>query len=85
MNLPIPCFKSVGKCYYTYDEKADAGMVRFIAPDPMSGRKGRYTVVELDLDSGRAICIGRELPKKLAKRIAKIGLQEYYRRMSIER
>ena len=85
MKLPIPGFESVERCYHTYDEDFDVGMVRFIALDHLSGSKNRYTVVEMYLNTGRSICIGRELPKKIAKKIAKLGLQEYYRKLLLKK
>ena len=83
MNKLLPRFKSIIKSHYTYDEDTDVGMVRFVAPDLGSGDKDKFNVIELNLYFGTAVCIGRELPKKHAKRIAKLGLQEYYKQKLI--
>lgn len=75
MRLPIPKFLSVDKCCLVMNDiNDDEGVVRFMALDPAAGLPGRYSVIELDLRSGQAICIGRELPKKHAKKIVKLGL-----------
>jgi hypothetical protein len=65
MSLPIPQFYSVREVV-----RRRPGVCVLIAHDPMSGRRGRYTVVRLILSTGRAICIGRELPIGHAQRIA---------------
>ena len=70
MRLPIPKFLSVEDCYLALSEKEDdEGVIRFMAPDPTAGAPARYSVIELDLRSGQAICIGRELRKKHAKKL----------------
>jgi len=79
MRLPIPKFLSVDECYLSISDIGDdEGYVRFMALDPAAGHSGRYSVIELDLNSGKAICIGRELPKKYAKKMVRLGSAQMF-------
>ncbi len=74
--LPIPTFYSVKE---THSHNPDSGWtstgsphrhIVIIAPDPMAGRRHMYSVIRIFYKDGRAECIGRELPLKLARKIA---------------
>lgn len=47
------------------------GHFTLIAPDPMAGKRRRYSVIRVDYKTGKARVIGRELPLKDATAIAK--------------
>ena len=63
-SLPIPDFHDVLEVYNATDVRV------LVAKDPNAGRRGRYSIIHIDQRSGRALCIGRELPLKYARKIA---------------
>lgn len=69
----LPIVREVREVHSFEDPSAfdHVGSFVLIAPDPMSGRRHRYSVIRVDYQTGRATCIGRELDLKLARRIAK--------------
>jgi hypothetical protein len=63
--LPIPPFTSVAEVV------EPAPWVRvIIAPDTMAGSKERFSVIRIDLSTGRTRCVGREVPLAMARDIA---------------
>ena len=71
--LPLPIVHEVREVYDHSDPTAmdHVGSFVLVAPDPMAGRKGDYSVIRVDFQTGRATCIGRELPLALSRKIAK--------------
>ena len=49
------------------------GAFVLVAPDPMSGRAHRYSVIRVDYQTGIATVIGRELDLRTARKIAARG------------
>lgn len=75
VNLPIPFFQDVKEVLggAAWDKHHYAPWyVTLIAPDPLAGKRGRYSVVRLNLRTGRMRCIGRELDLRLARRVARL-------------
>lgn len=71
--MSLPLVHRVREVYSLQDLNATdhVGCFILIAPDPMAGLKHRYSVIKVDYQSGKATCIGRELPLNLARKIAK--------------
>lgn len=72
MNLPIPEFRVVREVVHHHRWTHPPGSpsvesIVLITPDPNAGRRYRYSVIRIALDTGEARCIGRELPLKLAR------------------
>lgn len=67
----LPFFHTVKEvaCYATRRGTGHGSMV-IIAPDPMAGRRARYSVLVIDCQTGRTTCQGRELPLKDARSVA---------------
>lgn len=70
MSLPI--VESIKEVYSVTDSEAydHVGHFTIVARDPNAGGVSRYSVIRVDYQSGFAECIGRELPLKLARRVA---------------
>lgn len=72
-NVLIPTIRKVTEVY----EECIGGhphyarTIAMIAPDPMAGRKGRYSVIRIYSHTGQVVVIGRELPLGLARKVAK--------------
>lgn len=80
-GLSLPIVEEVKEVISVTDPKAwdHVGSFTIIAPDPMAGRKHRYSVIRVDYQSGQATCIGRELDLKTARQIAKRpSLQQFH-------
>jgi hypothetical protein len=75
-RLPIPFFQAVkevigGADLLAWDKSHYVPWyITIIAPDPLAGKRGRYSVLRLNLRTGRMRCIGRELNLRLARRVA---------------
>lgn len=41
-----------------------------IAPDPHAGHSGRYSVIHIQVETGQASMLGREIPLRLARQLA---------------
>jgi len=65
MNLPIPLFNTVKEVWPNWDSKT------LILPDVTSGHHNRYNVIRIFTETGKTICIGRELSLKTSRRIAR--------------
>lgn len=61
----LPAVRSVREVVVGYDGLSFV----LIAPDPTAGCPSRYSVIRVR-QSGRATCIGRELPLALARAVA---------------
>lgn len=68
----LPIVEQVKEVRSVTDPLADdhVGFFVLIAPDPRSGRKHVYSVIQVSYQTGQATCIGRELPLGDARRIA---------------
>jgi len=66
--VPIPFFDEVKEVHLAEDTRSSV----LITPDfgSIQGRR-RYNVIRVEWPTGRADCIGRELPLGLARRVAK--------------
>lgn len=60
-NLPVPRFKKVREIVQL--ENA----IGFICPDHNAGRRAMYTTWVINLETGRATVIGRELPLDMSR------------------
>jgi hypothetical protein len=71
--LPLPLVFEVMEVFDHHDPKAldHVGSFVLIAPDRMSGRRARYSVIRVDYQTGQATTIGRELSLKIARQVAK--------------
>jgi len=49
------------------------GRTVLICPDTNCGHRGRYSVITIDWRSGECRQIGRELPLRLAREVARVG------------
>lgn len=65
MQLPLPLFNAVKEVWPNWDSKT------LILPDLTSGRRNRYNVIRIFTETGKTICIGRELDLKHSRQIAK--------------
>lgn len=70
MSLPIPAFEKIQEIKRIVLDGGHYAMI-FIAPDPMSGKTGRYSVFSLMMQEGRMDCCGRELTLKEAREQSK--------------
>lgn len=68
--LPIPVIRSIARVFVKNSEDYNTFVSVFVCPDPMAGRHGMFTVVALSHGTGRMKVLGRELPRKLAYKIA---------------
>lgn len=68
-EIPIPYFKSVAEVY-SHHTPAGYDTTTMIMPDPMAGRRRRFTVVRLTHRNGEMVVIGRELTLGHARKIA---------------
>ena len=69
----FPVVRKVHEVWSFEDQNAmdHVGSFVLIAPDPMSGRRNRYSVIRIDYQTGKTLCIGREIPLDEARKLAK--------------
>ena len=74
-GLPLPIVLEVLEVhdhqYFSKWKIDQEGFFVLIAPDHQAGRKHRYSAISIDYATGQAITIGRELPLKFARKIAR--------------
>lgn len=68
----LPLVRSIREVYSFEDSDAfdHVGSFVIIAPDTMSGRRNRYSVIRVDYQTGQAERIGCEVDLTLAREIA---------------
>lgn len=70
MNLPIPLFLKMQEVKLIVADGDNYATI-FIAPDPMSGKSGRYSVFCIMMKKGSMYCKGRELRLREAREESK--------------
>lgn len=69
-GLPIPSFLSAKEVVTHHDSRGEYKKFVMIAPDHNSGSRNKYSVISINAKTGKATCIGRELPLKQSREIA---------------
>ena len=79
MNTPLPIrpIREVTQVVVhdetTATDTDHKGRTVLICPDEASGHRGRYSVITINWRSGKCHQIGRELPLRLARKVARAG------------
>lgn len=70
-ELPIPYFDSISSPIEVSTDRG--GNLQFLIFIVSAGKRGRFHVLKLDVNTGNVRTIGRELPSRSAKRIVERG------------